>query len=122
MAGIQRGIVLLAHGSRDPLWSKPVEAVAQRIRLLEPQALVACAYLELQKPGIDDAAHALIAHGAAVVRVLPLFLGMGKHAREDLPVLMTDLRARYPTTSFELATTVGEDARLIDLLAKFALA
>jgi sirohydrochlorin cobaltochelatase len=122
MADLQRGIVLLAHGSRDPLWSKPVLAVAERVRALSPEICVACAYLELQPPELASAAQTLIAQGAADIRVLPLFLGMGKHAREDLPALVEDLRARHPGVRFELATTVGEDARLIDLLANIALA
>ena len=122
MADLQRGIVLLAHGSRDPLWSKPVLAVAERVRALAPEICVACAYLELQPPALASAAQTLIAQGAADIRVLPLFLGMGKHAREDLPALVEDLRARHPGVRFELATTVGEDARLIDLLANIALA
>jgi sirohydrochlorin cobaltochelatase len=122
MAQALRGIVLLAHGSRDPLWSRPVEAVAERIRAVEPGALVACAYLELQEPDLQSAVRSLVAHGAGTVRVLPLFLGMGKHAREDLPQLLQALEQQHPATAFELATTVGEDARLIDLLAKIALA
>ena len=43
-------IVLFAHGSRDPLWRAPIEAVAERIRTLAPGAAVACAYLEYTEP------------------------------------------------------------------------
>ncbi|NBQ89270.1 MAG: cobalamin biosynthesis protein CbiX, partial [Betaproteobacteria bacterium] len=31
------GVILFAHGSRDPQWRRPVEAVAQRILQLRPQ-------------------------------------------------------------------------------------
>ena len=31
-AATVRGIILLAHGSRDPLWKQPIEAVAAHIR------------------------------------------------------------------------------------------
>ena len=40
-------IILFAHGSRDPLWHKPIQAVAQRITERDAQELVRCAYLEL---------------------------------------------------------------------------
>jgi len=45
-----RGIILLAHGSRDPLWRAPIEAVAERIRTSAPGTPVLCAYLELCAP------------------------------------------------------------------------
>ena len=56
-----------------------------------------------------------------VVRVVPMFLGVGRHAREDLPLLMAELKARHPTVAFELQQAIGEDPRLIDLIADIAL-
>ncbi len=114
-------IVLFAHGSRDPLWHKPIQAVAQAIAERDPSATVCCAYLELTEPGLPETAAELVAQGFATVRVLPLFLGMGKHAREDLPQLMAQLRQDHPGVNFELLPTAGESQRLIALLADLAL-
>jgi LysR family cys regulon transcriptional activator len=80
-----RGIVLLAHGSRDERWREPIEAVAARVLQDDPAAHVVCAYMELATPDLHSAAGGLIADGATAIRIVPLFLGMGKHAREDLP-------------------------------------
>ena len=63
----------------------------------------------------------LLAQGATQVRVLPLFLGTGKHAREDLPVLMDQLRQSHQGVEFHLQTAVGEDPRMLDLMARIAL-
>ena len=115
-----RGIVLLAHGSRDERWREPIEAVAARVTALDPQARVVCAYMELAAPDLRTAAAALIASGATVVRVVPLFLGMGKHAREDLPLQVEALRQAWPQVDFQLAGIVGEEPELIDLLARIA--
>jgi sirohydrochlorin cobaltochelatase len=81
-------IVLFAHGSRDPHWHEPIAAVAQAIAARSPHTVVRCAYLELSTPSLPQAVEALVAQGIDAVRVFPLFLGMGKHAREDLPQLM----------------------------------
>lgn len=116
------GIVLLAHGSRDPLWRVPVEAVATRVRALEPQALVCCAYLELAEPGLAEGVEQLVSAGARTLRVVPLFFGAGKHLREDLPVLLQGLRERYPDLVFEVLPALGEDPRLLDLIAHNAVA
>lgn len=115
------GVIVLAHGSRDPLWRLPVEAVVQQIAHRDASAAVASAYLELCEPDIATAARQLVAQGAKRVRVLPLFFGMGKHAREDLPVLVAGLAAAHPDVSFEQLPAAGEDARLTALLAEIAL-
>ena len=115
------GVIVFAHGSRDPLWRQPVESVAQQIALADPAAHVACAYLELCEPDIATAAHRMVADGAHQVRVLPLFFGMGKHAREDLPLLMQTLREAHPQVRFEQLPAAGENQRLTALLAQIAL-
>ena len=50
-----------------------------------------------------------------------MFFGMGKHAREDLPVLMKDLSENHPEVHFEQLRAAGEDPRLTALLAQIAL-
>ncbi|MDM0086314.1 MULTISPECIES: CbiX/SirB N-terminal domain-containing protein [unclassified Variovorax] len=122
MAGPQpSAVVLFAHGSRDARWREPVEAVARRMGELQPGVAVACAYLELVEPDLPTAAARLIADGARSLRVVPLFLGMGKHVREDLPQLLDALRSAHPEVAFSLVPAVGETAEVIDLLARVAL-
>jgi sirohydrochlorin cobaltochelatase len=115
------GIILFAHGSRDPLWRQPFEAVARQIREKATHVPVRCAYLELNAPDLACAAKELIQLGVTRVRVTPLFLGTGKHAREDLPQRMVQLCAQHPAVSFELRQAVGEDPRLTALIAQIAL-
>jgi sirohydrochlorin cobaltochelatase len=117
----RRGIILLGHGSRDPLWRKPIEAVATQIRVRQPDTLVRCAYLEICVPSLPDAATDLIALGALQLRVFPLFLGLGKHAREDLPLLIEQVRARYPGIAIELLPAAGEFEQLTALMADIAV-
>ena len=117
-----RAIVLFAHGSRDPLWHRPIQAVADAIALRAPATPVACAYLELSTPDLPTVCEGLISQGASALTIVPMFLGVGKHAREDLPALMTQLRQQWPAIDFQLQAAVGENPRLIALLADIALA
>ena len=48
-------VIVFAHGSRDPLWRAPVEAVAARIAQRAPGTFVSCAYLELCAPELPEA-------------------------------------------------------------------
>ena len=117
-----RAIILFGHGSRDPLWRQPIEAVAARLAHAQPDVPVACAYLEMDRPDLAAAAARLQAGGARAITIVPMFLGTGKHAREDLPGLVDSLRLAHPETSFTLKPPVGEDPQLLDLLAKIAMA
>ena len=114
-------IILFAHGSRDPLWHKPIQAVAKRIAERDAQVLVRCAYLELTAPDLLHVANELASAGATSLCVVPLFLGVGKHAREDLPVLIEQVKAAHPTLAVTCQRAVGEQERLLDLLADIAL-
>ena len=116
-----KAIVLFGHGSRDPLWRLPMETVATRVRALKPGVAVRCAYLELDSPSLAEAAAELVAAGATKVSVLPMFLGTGRHAREDLPVLLDGLRTSHPGVAFDVKPAVGENSQVLDLLARIAL-
>jgi sirohydrochlorin cobaltochelatase len=114
-------IILFAHGSRDPLWHKPIQAVAERIIQRSPQTVVRCAYLELTEPDLPHMAKSLVAEGATSLCVVPLFFGVGRHAREDLPQLIASLKAAHPSVDIQCQPAVGEQKALIDLLAEIAL-
>jgi sirohydrochlorin cobaltochelatase len=116
----KRAVVLFAHGSRDPLWHKPMEAVAAHLVLDEPDLNVRCAYLELSQPDLATTCLELVAAGVNRIAVIPMFLGVGRHAREDLPLLVQAMQAQYPQVAFDLKPAVGEDLRLIQLLARIA--
>jgi sirohydrochlorin cobaltochelatase len=116
-----RGTILFAHGSRDPLWSQPIEAVASQIRQIAPSVHVRCAYLEIMAPALPDCAAELVTLGVTSITVVPLFLGVGKHAREDLPLLMAALQTRHPQIAFKLRPAIGEEAQMIELMARIAL-
>ena len=114
-------IILFAHGSRDPLWHKPIQSVAERIVQRSPQTVVRCAYLELTEPDLPHVAGALVAEGATSLCVVPMFLGVGRHAREDLPELISALKIDHPKVVITCQPAVGEQSQLLDLLADIAL-
>jgi sirohydrochlorin cobaltochelatase len=117
-----RGTILFAHGSRDPLWRKPIETVAQTVARLDPDGQVSCAFLELCEPDLPTCVEHMVANGALQLTVVPMFLGVGKHAREDLPVLMQALKTRHPHVRFILKAAIGEEPQLIELMARLAIA
>jgi sirohydrochlorin cobaltochelatase len=118
---MQAGILLFAHGARDPRWALPFEAVAARVREQAPNAQVRLSFLEFMTPNLIDAGNELAQAGCTSVAIVPLFLGSGGHVRKDLPVLMAQLAEAHKKVSWTLEQTVGETQAVIDAMAAAAL-
>jgi sirohydrochlorin cobaltochelatase len=117
---VTTGIVLLAHGSREPEWSAPFERLAQRVRS-RGAARVAVAYLELSPPTLDKAIAELIGDGVTEIVVAPLFFAPGGHVRRDLPRSIERLRARHPGVTMDVLPTIGEADALLDAIAAWVV-
>ena len=115
------GLLLFAHGARDPMWARPFEAVAERCRAERGANRVALAFLEFMAPDLVAGGSTLVAAGCTQVDVVPLFLGAGGHVRKDIPVLMARLQADHPGVRFVLRPTVGEATAVIEAMAATAL-
>ena len=117
----RRGLVLFAHGARDPRWAEPFTAVVERIRSARPDLSVTLAYLEHLQPDLAGALRALAREGVTEVRVVPLFFGRGGHLREDFPALLEVARNAAPALAIEVTQAAGEAAAIQQALADFAL-
>lgn len=115
------GLLLFAHGARDPRWAEPFEQVAAAVRAARPALPVRLAFLEFMAPDIRTAAAALVAEQCSRVDVLPLFLGAGGHVRKDLPPLLDELRSVHAGVAFNLHPAVGEAPSLVAAMADIAL-
>src|SRR6185436_2839561 len=98
---MKQGIVLFAHGSRDPEWARPFEQIAASLARKLPAVAVALGYLE-HGPSLHEAVSALAARGAASIRIVPVFFGQGGHLKEDLPRLIAGLRPAFSGMDFVL--------------------
>jgi len=114
------GVVLFAHGSRDPLWRLPIDAVAQAMTTQWPSLSVAVAFLELTQPDLPSTVEQMMKQGLSHVRIVPMFLGVGRHAREDLPEIVSGLTEAYPQMRFELVPAIGEPPAMTSLMADIA--
>src|SRR6266511_2260869 len=109
-----RGLILFAHGSREPGWAEPFEQLAARVRVAAPEAQVCLAFLELMQPDLAGAAAQLVSAGVDTIRIVPIFLGQGGHLRRDLPWLVEELRAHFPGAKCGYAAAAGDEAAGLD--------
>jgi sirohydrochlorin cobaltochelatase len=115
------GLLLFAHGARDPNWALPFEAVARIVRAQRPGMPVVLAFLEFMSPALPEAGAQLAAQGCTEVAVVPLFLGAGGHVRKDLPALLADLAQAHPQVTWTLQPAIGEIDSVVQAMADAAL-
>jgi sirohydrochlorin cobaltochelatase len=113
----RRGLLLFAHGARDPRWAEPFDNVARRVRQRDPSMAVQLAFLEFMTPTLREAGRVLAESGCERIDVVPLFLGAGGHVRKDLPALLAELAAAYPGVRWQLQRAIGECDSVIEAMA-----
>lgn len=115
------GLILFAHGSRDPAWAAPFESMRTRIVQAAPTVPCELAYLELMQPSFLQAVEKLVTAGVSHIRVLPVFLAVGKHLRVDLPELVEQALQVHTGLQFEVLPAAGESAALQNAVLALAL-
>ena len=116
------GIVLFAHGARDPEWARPFEAIRDRIRAARPECPIELAYLEIMQPTLDEAVARLVDEGAAAITVFPLFMAQGGHLKQDLPRIVADIRIQRPHVPIALESAIGDVPELLEAIAAWVMA
>jgi sirohydrochlorin cobaltochelatase len=112
---LKEGLVLFAHGSRDPEWARPFERIAALLREQLPATTVGLAFLE-HGPSLEEVVAALVAKGAGAIRIVPAFLGAGGHVKDDLPRLVAG--AAREGVQIHLDKPLGEQPQVIEAIAR----
>ena len=113
-------ILLFAHGSRDPAWRTPLDAVCALVREQSPGPCE-IAFLEFMQPELPDALDQLAVKGVGHIRVMPLFWAAGKHVNRDLQDMVAAFRQRHPVVVVDVAPPLGDDAAVRASIAAWVL-
>lgn len=111
------GLILFAHGSRDPQWAAPFQAIRDRIAAAEPALTVELAFLELMQPTLGDAVARVAAQGIQHIAIAPLFMGQGAHVKRDLMRLKDDIESARPELEIDLLPAAGEIDAVLDAIS-----
>jgi sirohydrochlorin cobaltochelatase len=114
----ERGVLLFAHGARDPRWAEPFQRVLGRLADQAPDLPAALAFLEFMTPDLEGGVDALAARGCRSILIVPLFLGTGGHLRDDVPALVDAARRAHPALAIRLAPAIGEQDAVTDAIAR----
>ncbi len=113
----RRGIILLAHGSRESKWREPFDSLAEKIAQRLPDVPVRASFLKDLEPDIYRAADDLTRSGVTRITVVPVFLAVGGHSAKDFPVMAGRLSAAHPDVKFKWADVIGSWEEVIEAMA-----
>jgi precorrin-8X/cobalt-precorrin-8 methylmutase len=114
---VDSGVLLLGHGSRVAEANDPLRDVARAVerRWLGGECACEPAFLQFEKPDFQEAVERLASRGVGEIVVMPYFLYMGNHVRQDIPSELEAARARYPQINFTVADNLGYHRSLVDI-------
>jgi len=108
-------VILIAHGSRASASNDNHRDLA--MALAERSGLdVRPAFLELAEPSIPAAIDEAVADGATSLRVVPHFLGPGRHTTTDIPAAIDEATLRHPDVAFTVTAHLGSHPAIIDVV------
>lgn len=89
-----RGVVVVGHGTADPVGAEETRQVAALVAGLLPEVPVELGFLEVIGPSIGVALERLAERGCGEVVAAPLLLFTAGHARRDVPEAVRDGAAK----------------------------
>jgi sirohydrochlorin cobaltochelatase len=117
---MKQGLLLLAHGARNPAWAQPFRTLAAKVAEERPDVVISLGFLELMTPNIEDALASLHAQGVERIDVLPMFLGGAGHVQRDVLPLLEAARVRLGC-KIQLHASLGEQPAMMVAMSQFCL-
>jgi sirohydrochlorin ferrochelatase len=119
-----QALVMMAHGSRREAANVEFRDTATRVgaAIGGHYDRTECAFLDGVSPSLEEAVGGLIAAGAINIDVYPFFLNTGKHADQDIPALVENLKVANPNCGLRVLDYVGKSSEMVDLCVRHILA
>jgi len=117
---MKQGLLLLAHGARNPAWAQPFRTLAEQVSGQRPDVVVSLGFLELMTPTIADALASLHAQGVTRIEVLPMFLGGAGHVQRDVLPVIEAAGARLGCT-IHVHAAIGEQPAMMAAMSQLCL-
>src|ERR1700738_1621270 len=114
MRGINRGVLVVGHGSRRHEANEDVREATQRIGERGRFGLIEAAFLEIEHPNIREAFGRLVERGANEITVHPYFLSPGRHTRGDIPLEVREAASHYAGIGYRITEPLSAHPLVIE--------
>ncbi|MCH2205450.1 MAG: NAD(P)H-dependent oxidoreductase subunit E [Lentisphaerales bacterium] len=110
----KKAVVFIGHGSRRGNSNENFEALVEAYQDFTPDVKVYHGYIELAKPFMGDAIRQA-AEESSEVTVMPLLLFRAGHAKNDIPLVLDEVRKEFPNVNFKAADVLGPHPKMAQL-------
>jgi len=114
MREVNRGVLVVGHGSRRREANEDVREATRRIGERGRFVLIESAFLEIEHPNIREGFGRLVERGASEITVHPYFLSPGRHTRGDIPLAVREAASHYFGVSFRISEPLSAHPLVID--------
>jgi len=111
-----KGVLVIAHGSRAKETEATLDTILAAVKKRIPETIIESAFMEFSDRTVEKGVAALAAKGVTEIKVVPYFLFMGIHLKEDIPEMVRSCAAKYPGMNITMGRPLGDDPRLADIL------
>src|SRR6266567_6954121 len=114
MREVNRGVLVVGHGSRRQEANEDVREAARRIGVRGRFALIEAAFLEIEHPNIREGFARLVERGASEITFHPYFLSPGRHTRGDIPAEVREAAAHHHGVSYRITEPLSAHPLVIE--------
>ena len=111
-----KAVLVIAHGSRAKETEAVLDAVLSMVKNKLPEIIIESAFMEFSDRTVKKAVASLISKGVTEIKVVPYFLFMGIHLKEDIPDMVAECAADFPELEIKMGEPLGVDMRLAEIL------
>ncbi len=112
------GVLLIGHGTRDPVGSAQFFALAELVaRRLAPLPVQGC-LLELQRPNIAEGWEILARQSVRRIHAVPLLLFAAGHAKADIPLALASCQQKWPAIAWDQTRPLSRCPELLELAVR----
>ena len=113
---MKTGVLVVAHGSRAKETEAALDAVLSMVRAKLPETIIESAFMGFSDRTVEKGVSALATKGVTDIKIVPYFLFMGIHLKEDIPAMVSECAANYPDIKIAMGQPLGIDERLADII------
>src|SRR5260221_9642312 len=114
MREVNRGVLVVGHGSRRHEANEDVREATRRIGERGRFGLIEAAFLEIEHPNIREGFARLVERGASEITVHPYFLSPGRHTRGDIPFKLRDPPTLTAGAGFQITDPLPPTPLVVD--------
>lgn len=117
---MEKGLLIIAHGSRVEETKEAVYQVINKIKSFKIYKDVKAGFMEFNQPDISTSIREFVEEGIYDIIAVPMFLFEGNHVLHDIPEVFGKEKEKYPGLKIKFAKSIGYDDRIVDIMLERA--